>query len=482
MWPLSFQEVSLFLGVKPKEEFESWVFEGVSLDSRTIEERELFFAIPGENFDPHEFVLDVLKKKGTLAFVEKDNYQGVPFGPRAFVVKNAQEAFRLFATEFRKRLPFPVIGIGGSNGKTTTKELIYTLLQEGGHFVTKTEKSQNGFIGIPMTLCQKSHNDKNKIHALVLEIGIDTVDSMEEHIAVSKPDIVTLTALGPEHLVGLKSWEIARAEELKLISKSRDLAVWQLCDPYIKEEFEAIKPFENDIVITEENSFNGFNGRTIYIENIAPWQGGVAVTLQDEGEREEYCVPLSGKHNGYNFAISYAIARHLGQSIQNIKAGLLNLKAPEMRTEIFPLKEKNILYNDCYNSSPFSLKAAIENLNFDPILKNKNKVLFLGDMLELADGSKLWHQKAAQDLMMLNGGLLCFYGEAMYDCYQELNVRDIKKQFKTLWRPRQDDPVLFLSDLETSILTDTVFLVKGSRGMRLERVSKALSLKYAHDP
>jgi UDP-N-acetylmuramoyl-tripeptide--D-alanyl-D-alanine ligase len=515
MWPISAQELKkeVFLALTLDDSTFHNPFVGCSTDSRSIGPDEIFFAIRGEKHDPHEYISDVLKKPGTLAFVseEWEGYSHLTFEQkkRVFACKDVLESFRIFAHFFRSRFKGQVIGIGGSNGKTTTKELIYFLLKgKTGAIVTKTEKSQNGFLGIPMTLCQKVHHKKTPVEALVLEIGIDTVDSMDIHVATAKPDIVLLTALGPEHLTGLINWETARNEELKLLHQEARV-VWQLEDPFIYEAFHKMGKAGDVVVISSEHfkrrkdealleawKAKGIEKAFIFSADFEKNELSTAVSttevsLSDKkerptkdmghfGEKESsylFTLPLIGLHNAQNFMLALATARLLDRSFEEIEKGLEAFTPPQMRSQMITLKKQNLLLNDCYNSSPFSLKAGLHALKRGSF-EGKQKFIFLGDMLELGDGSKMWHCQVADEVKELQGVHLYLYGEAMYDCYQALKDCETKYPLEVSWKPLSEEPQSFVTALDDN-LQDVVFFVKGSRAMGLERVSQALCEKFA---
>ena len=194
----------------------------------------------------------------------------------------------------------------------------------------------------------------------------------------------------------------------------------------------------------------------------------------------EFKIPLPGKHNAANFSLAFGAAIAFGLTTTQIESGFKHFVAPPMRSNIKQLSADTTLYNDAYNSSPASLMAALENLN-SPEWVNKRKIILLGDMLDLGNESKYWHEKLFPILRQLNNTHLCLFGSAMYDCYKLLNEdegRLFHENRNTLyWLSQTEDPAQFL-EMVSTVLNNSVILVKGSRGMLLERFIAELEKRF----
>lgn len=508
MWPLTGRDLVAICGGKCTfEKLDETMVSSASTDSRKIEASSLFVAIQGETVDGHKFVDSALEKGATFALVDRQWAAASSLASdkqhRLIVVDDVLAAFRNFAAHMRRRFQFPVIGIGGSNGKTTTKEMLSALVGGNGYRVTKTAKSENGFLGLAITLCQKQHNVATPPHSLVLEIGIDAKDAMVEHIRIGQPTVTLLTALGPEHLAGLDNWETAILEEYKLFSNSTARRIWQTSDAKLCDFLGDLRL--GDIVVTRQENLQSLSQKyklpsmhalhekgvsvLIYHTNQSTsvrsrvtlsWHPAPSQYLSPAWQNASFDVTVPGEHNVDNFALAVASALALGRTQPEIRAGWTQFAPPEMRSRVVSLKNNSVLFDDSYNASPASMQAALQVLQ-SPDWKGLKKVAILGDMLDLGQESKKWHLELASLLANAPEVHLCLYGTAMYDVYQHLtkkiNVTPTTSNENRLitYRPASEDPTGFLNELSET--NGCVFLVKGSRGMGLERMSQALTDK-----
>jgi|GEM_PF-278833 len=483
---------------------------GAVIDSRKVFPGCLFVAIKGEKFDGHAFVDKAFAAGAVLALIDKTwaGLDGLSERDRARCVPcdDVTAAFRGVAAALRARFPknFPVIGIGGSNGKTTTKEMLTALLAGHGAKITRTEKSENGFLGVAITLTQRSHAAEHPPAALVLEIGIDATGAMKEHVNLSRPDVVLLTALGPEHLCGLGTWENAAREECDLFFEGQPRTrVWQLADEKLLERVQRIAP--TDVLVGTEAEIN--TARTLCGDEKSRQAFDACArliwTLEREGAQEvalrihwtpsvhtqsnavfpyqgvdafseAFTVLLPGLHNARNFALAAATAISCGRDKSTLASGWKTFVAPERRSRLVELGNGILLYDDCYNASPASMDAAIDALFHDE-WKDRPKTIVLGDMLDLGEESRKWHLALAVRLASLPPVRLCLYGKAMYDVYESLIENSLlQKNFVTVkWLPPEETPEVWAQEVLTAE-PRAVVLVKGSNGMRLDRFVKAL--------
>lgn len=492
MWPLSAAQIYKILTDTdcPNKQFESIKIQGVATDSRKINPFDLFIAIKGDKLDGHSYLKECFEKNVPLALAQKQsvflNDLSEEQKSKCILVEDVTASFRKLAKYFRSQFPFPVIAIGGSNGKTTTKEILYSMLLGDHHFVTKTEKSENGFLGMAVTLTQKGHNISNPPSALVLEIGIDDIGAMSQHAELAQADIALLTALGPEHLEGLKTWEIAAKEELILFSLKKTKRIWQLCDEKISEHFfELLKKdpesLKNDIVVipsdfTKKSALLNVNFQTLTWKVIASTPQETTIEI----ENQTYTIPLPGNHNAANFALAFAAAIANQQTIDGIRKGFKKFHPPAMRSKITTFPNGTILYDDSYNASPMSMTSALVSLE-NKDWKDQSKIVVLGDMLDLGTESKHWHMELTHILKKLKHTHLCLYGPAMYDCYKLLKENEdrllTENQTRVFWRDAFEHPGLFFDQLPAD-LSNYIILVKGSRGMQLERFILAAEEKF----
>jgi UDP-N-acetylmuramoyl-tripeptide--D-alanyl-D-alanine ligase len=485
MWPIGAEFLKT---VFPNSKI-SVAITGVSTDSRAIELGQMFVAISGDKFDGHDFVLDLLSKGHVCALVSEDwaMLQPIEIRDRLLYSGPSIEGFREFAKAFRDKFNFPVFGIGGSNGKTTTKEILAALLSGRDLPVVKTEKSENGYIGIAKSLTQNSIQKTEKIGAMVLEIGIDSKRAMAEHMTMSHPDCVMITALGPEHLEGLGAWDDAVHEEMDMFRLSTGKPrIWQLSERRIWEFSRLLEP-QDCLVIHEEDISRGtsnfdhakladFNLLHWHLESDRPDRTKVfARWIEKNAEVKflSFTIPIPGQHNATNFALALAAALHMGWKENEVYKGWQNFTPPPMRSRVVELQQGICLYDDCYNASPASMKAAFSTLDHGD-WKERHKIVILGDMLDLGEESLRWHLDIIPSMLAISNAVVFLYGDAMGKVYNSLNS---KLKTRIFHIPLSHNPVEVFSTRHLDI-TGSIILVKGSRSMKLEKVVKFLESTY----
>lgn len=389
---------------------------------------DIFIAYEDGDYDGHREVERVIDAGGWAVVSDRP-------GPRRFLVEDTLVAARKLAAFFRKRFSFPVIAVGGSNGKTTTKELIAAAL---GPRAAKTSETMNGWTGIPYTILDRRHRREDPPSALVLEIGIDAVGAMKEHARLVDPDVSVLTMIGPEHLAGLGDVETVAREEKELFT-DRARRVVNMADARL-----ASAARDGDVRVEGWKRID-----------VGPYWTGI-----DYGG--EFEVPLAGAHNASNLALAIAVARALGRRDEEIRDGLASFEAPSMRCQIHRLATDTILIDDAYNASPPSMAAAFSLLEEWP---NRPRVLVLGDMLDLGAASEAAHLALVPALEKMKGARIYLRGDAMKV------VHDALPESMLLAR----DDSRFLDDIRGAVV-----LVKGSRGMHLEHVVRSILERGEH--
>jgi UDP-N-acetylmuramoyl-tripeptide--D-alanyl-D-alanine ligase len=417
-----------------------------SSDSRKIDSETLFIALKGSATDGHNYINDemVYLAKGIVASLEWARSQnGLRFRdhPKFIFVESTHQAHRSLAKYFRSQFLGKIIGVGGSAGKTTTKEFLYALLSSKFKCF-KTEKSQNGELGIPKTLEQL--NDKLQIG--IIEIGIDAPGDMERHWEIVKPDIAVLVSIGEEHLNLLKTVDNVFQEEKILFDKT------------LKDGGIAFAP-ETDGYL---KSYRNTKGVTLTSTQNSPTWG-----LQD----------LPSEIQVQNACLAAEVARHLGMSDSEIKNLSTSLGPTEGRGVITSIND-NIIVEDHYNSNPSSLALAVKQFQ---TLSAKNpfhkKVLVIGDMLDLGEHSQASHQKLATVLSHIKADAYFLVGK---------EFPSMKKSFETYCPAvfAEEDSIKIqkpLGDFLRNVGSPVLVLFKGSRGIKLEAClmfTKNLLLKF----
>ncbi len=430
----------------------------ISTDTRTIERGNFFIPLVGNRFDGHDF-LDMAFDIGIQAAIISENFNGsIPLGLPHWVVPNTLYAYQQIALLHRRNLNLPVIAITGSVGKTTTRELIRTLLSSLGEIVSSND-NENNDIGVPKTLLRGTVKDA----AYVIEMGMRGLGQIERLSRCSEPDIAIITNVGQAHIGILGSREnIAKAKsEITANLKSDGVVIIpfgdNLLEKIIREKWSgriirvAIKDFSLNWL--------GCDDDHIVVKDIEPDYVS-QIDMQNNlifFEGIKFKLPLEGKHNAMNFLMALTVVTELGLSIKNLNK--LNLKMPMGRNRLVHCG-KFLILDESYNASPESVIASLELL----VSKPGRHFAVLGTMLELGSESISLHQKVFQRAVEL--GLM---GIVFVSCGEESNI--IKKIIKEL---PNHDVVSTPEDAAKSILSwlspgDNI-LIKGSRKLELEKV------------
>lgn len=480
MWPLTTEQLRVAIaGVASPLVIEDGgiaageVARAISWLGPTLGQGDVFFVT---EWSQHAIVSEALSR-GALCVVAKswggladlDHAQR----SRCFVAEDPLDAHRALAAFMRTRFTFPVIAVGGSNGKTTTKDMITKVLSSPNRIVTSTSGTNNGWTGTPITLCHPHHRRDRAGHgpfACVLEIGIDEAGAMADHVRISDPDIAVLTALGPEHLAGLGTHEDAIREELVLFDAARR-RVWLGDEPTLYRRLEDERSsfrVDADLLVLERARATRMTGhRTLAYEWHPP-----SLSVFWEGERHDVVLPVPGAHNARNAALAIAVGLMLELPIAESVRALAQFRGPQQRCVISDPTPDLTLIDDTYNASPSSVEAALSVLTdlAKSDQRRRERVVVLGDMLDLGSESDLWHAAIAPLIASLENTHVRLYGDHMPKIAALLGEAPL---LSIALAKTEEDPIVLLSDLP---LHDQprIVLVKGSRGMRLERVVESI--------
>lgn len=404
--------------------------ENIIMDSRKVQKGDLFFAINNGN----KYINEVLEKGASI--VVADNYLGDD--KRVFKVLNTVEFMQKFAKEYREALGLKVIAITGSNGKTTTKDMIYSVLSRK-YITKKTEGNYNNHIGLPFTILQLKEKDE----IVVLEMGMSGFGEIDLLSSIAKPDIGVITNIGDSHLEFLKTRENvfkAKTELLNYVSSENTYIIGD--DQYLKNVVG------NKIGFSRENNF--------VIEDFIDSNDGMSFKV----ENSEYILNLNGKHNALNAGIAIAIGKRFDLTSEEIKEGLKNLHLTPMRFQ--KIEKENLIYiNDAYNASPISMEYSLNT--FDKLYNNMKKIVVLGDMLELGEKEIEFHREIIEKALSIKCDKIYLYGERMKKAYDLLEKNDKIRCFNN----KEDIVKLIANEIEKIAV-----LLKGSRGMKLEEIIK----------
>jgi len=416
-------------------------FSGLSIDSRNTGSGELFIALRGERFDGHDFVRDALQN-GSGALVSVPPAE--PGRQKTIIhVKNTLKALQDLARFRRLKRKIPVVSVTGTNGKTTTKELIVSILSQK-HRVLKTTGNFNNHIGLPLCVANMQGDEE----FAVLEMGSNARGDIRELCKIVQPDLAVVTNVGQAHLEGFGSIEAVRDTDLEVL-----------------EQVETVSVNSDDCFLMQ--GMTGFTGKAITygIENIADFSA-TDIVLAQQGSKFMLCMPnnraievslkISGRFNVLNALAAASIASELGVSPEEIKQGLEAFAGVPMRLEIRRFSGALVI-NDVYNANPASMEEALKEL---VRLRKGRTIAVFGDMLELGRYAEDAHLSLVEKMNELRIDLLIAVGPEMQKasvafsgaCHQAASSEEARG--------------LFLEMLQEG---DTV-LIKGSRGLRMEKV------------
>ncbi|MFD2679246.1 UDP-N-acetylmuramoyl-tripeptide--D-alanyl-D-alanine ligase [Bacillus seohaeanensis] len=430
--------------------FENIKIKGVSIDTRTIEKGNLFIPFKGEKVDGHRYVEQALEKGASAALWEK----GVPNPPKntpLIIVEDGLLALQALANEYRHQLNLKVVGVTGSNGKTTTKDMIAKMLSVK-YNVKKTAGNFNNHIGLPLTIL--SLNEDTEV--AVLEMGMSGFGEIELLSNISHPDAAIVTNIGESHLQDLGSREGITKAKLEIVKglKEDGLFVYFGDEPLLKAQV-------NELDIHRVETFGKNDTNTIYPTKVEMDKNGSVFSVQLT--EEEFILPVLGQHNILNALGAMLIAKEFGISFAEIKESLQSLKLTKMRMELVEGEKGEKIINDAYNASPTSMRAAVELVA--ELEGYQTKILVLGDMLELGEKEEEFHREIGEQIdpekieyVFTYGKLGRFIAEGAKSQFAPTNVFHFEEKSQ------------LVSKLIQLIKGDELILVKASRGMRLEEV------------
>ena len=417
------------------EEFSKKVqIKNVVMDSRKVTEGSLFFAINNGN----SYVKDVLDKGVSLVIADNTDVKD----ERIVKVSNTIATMQDLATKYRKKLDIQVIGITGSNGKTTTKDIVYSLLSAKAKTL-KTEGNYNNHIGLPYTLLNVTDEEK----FVVLEMGMSSLGEIRRLGEISSPDYAIITNIGDSHIEFLKTRDNvfkAKTELLEFVNKENTFVCGD--DGYLAK--------------LDVNRIGFNDNNTHKIESYEFSDKGSKFVL----DGKEYKIFLLGKHNISNTAIAIELAKKIGLTDEEIQSGLKEIKISNMRFQEIKMGE-DIYINDAYNASPMSMKAAIDTLN--EIYNDKYKIAILGDMLELGENEVDYHIDVLNYLLDKKIKLIYLYGERMKKAY-DIFMKTKSEEYRFWYYPTKEGIVESLKNIRM----EKVILLKASRGTALEDIIK----------
>jgi UDP-N-acetylmuramoyl-tripeptide--D-alanyl-D-alanine ligase len=459
---LSVEEVIQATGGRILQGEKNALFERISTDSRTIRAGDLFIALKGDRFDGHAFALEALKKEAGGIVVEEERASGFRwngFRPKAVIaVKDTLRALGDLARERRRKHRIPVLAVTGSNGKTTTKEMISACL-ETTLPVLKTQGNLNNLIGLPMTLLRLTGNEK----AVVLEMGMSVPGEIRRLTEIAEPDVGLITNIQQAHLEGMGSLDKLQEEKGELFRKMKPdgTILINRDDPRV---VLLAQEFPGDKMTFGVNGPADVMARDVRLNGAR----GTSFTLLLGGEETKITLPLLGRHFVPHALSAIAAAKLLGIDLEKIREALERFHPYSMRMEVFPLDGGAILINDAYNANPASMEAAVETLG--EVKGRGRAVAVLGDMLELGGFQEEAHRRLGEKIGELSIDFLLCLGEAASLVVTSAIRKGLKPERAKVVESHSEA----VSLLNRIIQKGDWILVKGSRRMAMEKIAEAL--------
>jgi len=437
-------------------------FRGISTDSRTVAEGELFIALKGERFDGHQFAIEALKKRAGGVIIEEDKVRDIRWNgyrPSAVIaVKDALHALGDIARERRRKFGTPVVALTGSNGKTTTKEMISVSL-EAAFPVLKTKGNLNNLIGLPLTLLNLTEQER----IVVLEMGMNVPGEIRRLTEIAEPDVGLITNIEGVHLEGMGSLERVREEKGELFRRMRQdgTILVNQDDPRV---IDLASEFHGQKITFGIDHPAEVMAKEIRLQDV----GGTSFTLMMEGVILEITLPFLGGHFVSNALSAIAAASLFGIELEKVKEALEHLSPSPMRMEILHPQEGVTLINDAYNANPRSMELALEVLSQ---MKGKGRgIAVLGDMLELGEYSVEAHQHIGERIGELSIDFLLALGEEAPVLVESAMRHGLDSEKARIVESHTEA----ISMLKKMARDGDWILVKGSRRMGMEKIAEGL--------
>lgn len=441
----------MVIGQGLKVTHRDFLIEGVSTDSRKIREGQLFIPLIGENFNGHKFIEEVIEK-GAIATLWDKN-EPIPNIDFPFIlVEDTLMALQQLAKEYRKRLNVKVIGITGSNGKTSTKDILASLLSTK-YKTKKTMGNLNNYIGAPLTILDLDEDTE----MAVVEMGTDKFGEISLLTSIGKPDVAIITNIGEAHLQDLKTPENIAKAKLEILEglSPNGLFIYWGDDPVLSKEIENIN-IDQKVLTYGEAESNDYRCELDSIE-----RNGISFNLKSPCS-EHLFLPMLGRHNMYNATAAIIAARYFNISFQLIKEGLNYVEKTGMRNELVKANGFSIL-DDSYKSNPSSLLAALDTLY--GMEQYEQKIAVIGDMLGLGENEVKMHEEIGMKIDPDQIDYLFTIGP-----FAEHIAKTAKTRFgKDRIIHSHNKPEL-MEELKKVIKTQALVLVKASRPLELEEI------------
>lgn len=426
---------------------------GVSIDSRNVSPNSLFVPLKGNTVDGHYYVKDAIAKGIAATFWNK----GEPDPPKnitTILVDDTLKAMQDLAYFYRKKLKAKIIGVTGSNGKTSTKDITAGILSHK-YKTQKTSGNYNTEIGVPYTLLSLDED----CEVGVIEMGMEKPGEIDFLTRLVRPDIGIITSVGMVHIDKFRSIEDIAKEKMDIVNgiKEGGLLIYFGDDPLIQNTADKADIKGNIRIKT----FGTKHSNTLWLKEFKEDEKGIKFKTSDI-DSDELFMEMLGRHQALNAMAAILAAKEFGFNYDEIKRGLLKIEKTGLRNEVIKIKECTIL-NDCYKSNPVSILSALEIFE---LFKSEMKIAVLGDMLGYREMSHDIHYGVGRNLSGFNIDELVTIGsDAKFIAKGARDNTDIKNivEFDT-----KEEAAEYLSKYITE---NSTILIKGSRFLKLEYIA-----------
>ncbi|MFY4776715.1 UDP-N-acetylmuramoyl-tripeptide--D-alanyl-D-alanine ligase [Metabacillus sp. RGM 3146] len=447
------QEMAFGRGLDKK--FSDMAINGVTTDSRNVEGDALFIPIKGDKFNGHHFAEKAISL-GAAAVLWEESEPNPPQNIPVIYVDDTLIALQQLAKSYKEKIGVKVIGITGSNGKTTTKDLVASVLSEA-YSVHKTKGNFNNHIGLPLTLLSMPQTTD----VAVLEMGMSARGEIELLSEIANPDAAIITNIGESHMAELGSREgiaDAKMEIIKGLSPNGQFI-------YFGDELLLKERVNQNSFSRKPVTFGKSQNNDYYPTEVE--QNDKGVTFKAHPFEDSFFIPVLGEHNVWNALAAAAAGKYFGLTEEQIKKGLASLEMTAMRLELSKSENGWSIINDAYNASPTSMHAAVKLV--EDLEGYRRKFVVLGDMLELGSMEKQFHQEVGEKINPDKVGFVYTYG-----ALGEEIAKGAKTAFPSDRIKSFTDKEAMIQDLKNHLEKNDLILVKASRGMKLEEVVTAL--------
>ncbi len=429
---------------------------GVSIDSRNVIKDSLFIPIKGATVNGHSFVKDAIKN-GAIATLWNMDEPNPPLDIAVILVEDTVRGLQELSRYYRNKLKTKIVGVTGSNGKTSTKDITAAILSQK-YKTQKTMGNYNTEIGVPFTLLSLNED----CEAAVIEMGMERKGEIDFLTDLVQPAVAIITSVGLVHIDNFPSIEEIAKAKLEIVKGIKDggLFIYFGDDRLIEETVRNTEINES----IRKQTFGLNKNNTIWLKEFNQDLDGITIRVSDESF-DELHIDILGKHQALNAMAAILAAQEFGMNPEEIRSGLLKIEKTGLRNEVININKCQIL-NDCYKSNPVSINAA---LNIFELFKSKKKIAVLGDMLGYREMSHDIHYNVGENLLHYHIDELITIGkEAKYiakAAKENTNIKSIV-EFDT-----KEEAALYLKKY---LSEDCTILVKGSRFLKLEYIANKL--------